>query len=150
MENTTAASEYFMMRSENLTFKGVKLKGKYSFQYIKNAVFENCIFDTKDAFWHGENITVKNSVIKSENLARYSDGLTLIDCTLTGRIWVPEVGELIMDDEDAKGDVLIGEQIRDSCEVWSREDQLSLRDRSLVTVTVLMAQGLTDSSFRTV
>ena len=38
-------------------------------------------------------------------------------------------------------DVLFGE-------VWSREDALSLRDRSLVTVTALMAQGLTDSSFR--
>lgn len=37
-------------------------------------------------------------------------------------------------------DVLFGE-------VWSREDKLSLRDRSLVTVTALMAQGLTDSSF---
>lgn len=36
-------------------------------------------------------------------------------------------------------DVLFGE-------VWSREDQLSLRDRSLVTVVSLMAQGLTDSS----
>ena len=33
-------------------------------------------------------------------------------------------------------------------EVWSREDKLSLRDRSLVTVTALMAQGLTDSSFK--
>lgn len=33
-------------------------------------------------------------------------------------------------------------------EVWSREQQLSLRDRSLVTVTALLAQGLTDSSFR--
>lgn len=31
-------------------------------------------------------------------------------------------------------------------EVWSREDKLSLRDRSLVTVVSLMAQGLTDSS----
>lgn len=38
-------------------------------------------------------------------------------------------------------DVLFGE-------VWSREEKLSLRDRSLVTVTALMAQGLTDSSFR--
>jgi 4-carboxymuconolactone decarboxylase len=37
-------------------------------------------------------------------------------------------------------DVLFGE-------VWSREDKLSLRDRSLVTVVALMAQGLTDSSF---
>lgn len=35
MENTTAVSEYFMMRSEDLTFKGVTFKGKYSFQYIK-------------------------------------------------------------------------------------------------------------------
>lgn len=38
-------------------------------------------------------------------------------------------------------DVLFGE-------VWSREDKLSLRDRSLVTVVCLMAQGLVDSSFQ--
>ena len=38
-------------------------------------------------------------------------------------------------------DVLFGE-------VWSRESELSLRDRSLVTVVALMSQGLTDSSFR--
>lgn len=38
-------------------------------------------------------------------------------------------------------DVLFGE-------VWSRNDLLSLRDRSLVTVVALMAQGLTDSSFK--
>lgn len=37
-------------------------------------------------------------------------------------------------------DVLFGE-------VWSRTEALSLRDRSLVTVTALMAQGLTDTSF---
>lgn len=38
-------------------------------------------------------------------------------------------------------DVLFGQ-------VWSRESELSLRDRSLVTVVSLMAQGLVDSSFR--
>ena len=38
-------------------------------------------------------------------------------------------------------DVLFGE-------IWSREDKLSLRDRSLVTVVALMAQGLTDESFK--
>ena len=38
-------------------------------------------------------------------------------------------------------DVLFGE-------VWSREDKLSLRDRSLVTVVCLLAQGLVDSSFQ--
>lgn len=33
-------------------------------------------------------------------------------------------------------------------EVWSREDKLPLRDRSLITVVSLMSQGLTDESFR--
>lgn len=36
-------------------------------------------------------------------------------------------------------DVLFGE-------VWSREDKLPARDRSIVTVTALMASGVLDSS----
>lgn len=84
MENTAAVSEYFMMRSENLTFHNVNFTGKYSFQYIKNAVFEDCVFDTKDAFWHAENVTVKNSVVKGEYLAWYSNGLTLESCKIIG------------------------------------------------------------------
>lgn len=31
-------------------------------------------------------------------------------------------------------------------EVWSRTDKLSLRDRSIVTVTALVSSGITDSS----
>ena len=84
MKNSKAVSEYFMMRSTDITFEKVDFKGKYSFQYIKNATFENCTFDTKDAFWHGENITVKNSVIKGEYFAWYSKNLTLINCTIIG------------------------------------------------------------------
>ncbi len=38
-------------------------------------------------------------------------------------------------------DVLFGE-------VWSREEQLSLRDRSLVTICVFMGKGLVDSSLK--
>ena len=38
-------------------------------------------------------------------------------------------------------DVLFGE-------VWSREDKLSLRDRSIVTVTVLMTKGIFDNSLK--
>ncbi len=84
MIGSTAQSEYFMMRSEDIEFENVDFKGKYSFQYIKNATFDNCKFDTKDAFWHGENITVKNSVIKGEYFAWYSKNLTLINCTIIG------------------------------------------------------------------
>lgn len=153
MEDTTAVSEYFMMRSQNLTFRQVHLQGKYSFQYIKNAVFEDCVFDTKDAFWHGENITVRNSTIKGQYLAWYSNGLTLINCKiigtqpfcycknlklincemietdlafeksqveaeiitkidsvknpLSGRITAPDIGEVIGDDCNAKGKIII-------------------------------------------
>ena len=38
-------------------------------------------------------------------------------------------------------DVLFGE-------VWAREDRLSARDRSIVTVTALMAKGILDSSLQ--
>ena len=84
MTNTTAKSEYFMMRAENIEFKNVDFSGKYSFQYIKNAVFDNCKFDTKDAFWHAENVIVRNSVVKGEYLAWYSDKLTLENCVIIG------------------------------------------------------------------
>lgn len=84
MENTRAESEYFMMRSSDLRFRYVNFTGKYSFQYIENAVFENCEFNTKDAFWHSKNVTVKNSIVNGEYLAWYSDGLTLINCRIKG------------------------------------------------------------------
>ena len=52
-----------------------------------------------------------------------------------------QLGDFAPKFAELKVDVLFGE-------VWSREDKLSLRDRSLVTVTALMAQGLIDDSFR--
>ena len=153
MKDTKASGEYFMMRSDNLTFEHVTLDGKYSFQYITDSVFENCEFNTKDAFWHAKNVTIKDSVIKGEYLAWYSENVTfenclivgtqplcycknlkLVNCRMTdtdlafeksevdatiltevdsiknpkaGRILVKGVKEMIMDDPDAKGEVVI-------------------------------------------
>lgn len=152
MEDCIAESEYFMMRSNHLTFRNVQMKGKYSFQYITDSVFEDCVFDTKDAFWHGKNVTIRNSTIKGEYLAWYSEnitfencriigtqplcyckGLRLINCEMTdtdlsferseveatltapivsiknplsGHIYVPEAGEIIMDIPEAKGEII--------------------------------------------
>lgn len=157
MEDCTAESEYFMMRSDHLNFRDVRFRGKYSFQYITDSIFDNCVFDTKDAFWHGKNITVRNSVVKGEYLAWYSENITfenckiigtqplcycknlkLINCEmmdtdlsfersdveatltvpivsiknpLSGHIYVPAVGEIIMDIENAYGEVIIEKQI---------------------------------------
>ena len=52
-----------------------------------------------------------------------------------------QLGEFAPKFAELNDDVLFGE-------VWSREEQLSLRDRSLVTGVALMAQGLIDESFK--
>lgn len=156
MENCTAESEYFMMRSTGLHFKKVSLKGKYSFQYIEDALFEDCIFDTKDAFWHAKNVVIRNCTVKGEYLAWYCENVTfehctiigtqplcycknlkLVDCELleadlcfekstveasittpvisiknpyAGHITVPSAAEIIQDDPDAKGEIIILQQ----------------------------------------
>ena len=51
------------------------------------------------------------------------------------------LGEFAPEFAHLNDDILFGE-------VWSRNDLLSLRDRSIVTVVALMSQGLTDSSFK--
>ena len=84
MDHCTAESEYFMMRSTGLHFNQVEMKGKYSFQYIEDSTFENCVFDTKDAFWHAKNVVVKNSVIKGEYLAWYCENVTFENCKIIG------------------------------------------------------------------
>ena len=84
MKDTSAEGEYFMLRSDHLTFDNVKLKGKYSFQYITDSVFTNCEFDTKDAFWHARNVIVRDSVVKGEYLAWYCENVTFENCTLIG------------------------------------------------------------------
>lgn len=157
MEECTAESEYFFMRGERLNFQGVSFKGKYSFQYVKGGAFDRCSFDTKDAFWHSENVTVTDSVVKGEYLAWYSENLTLVRCRIigtqplcyckglklidcemvdtdlaferseveatvttpivsvknprAGTITAPAVGELIMDDPEARGEVILQQPI---------------------------------------
>ena len=153
MKDSSAESEYFMMRSDHLTFENVKLKGKYSFQYITDSVFVNCDFDTKDAFWHAKNVVVKDSVVKGEYLAWYCENVTFENCTIigtqplcycrglklvncrmvdcdlafeksdvqaeidsdvisiknprSGKITVKSVGEIIMDDPEAEGEIYV-------------------------------------------
>ena len=84
MNNTHVKGEYFMLRSKNLSFNNVSLDGKYSFQYIEDSTFTNCNFNTKDAFWHGKNIVVKDSIVKGEYLAWYAEDLTFINCKIIG------------------------------------------------------------------
>ena len=69
---------------KDVSLKNVKMKGKYSFQYMENLEIADCEFDTKDAFWHSKNVTVRDSVIKGEYLGWFSEGLTLVNCKIIG------------------------------------------------------------------
>lgn len=84
MQHCRAEGEYFMMRSTGLRFEDVTLKGKYSFQYIEDAEFDHCNFDTKDAFWHAKRVVVRDSVIKGEYLAWYCEDVTFERCRIIG------------------------------------------------------------------
>ncbi len=50
------------------------------------------------------------------------------------------LGEFAPKFAELNDDILFGE-------VWSREEQLSPRDRSLITVSALIAMGILDTSF---
>lgn len=84
IEDGTAEGEYFLLHAEDVCLRRVDFRGKYSFQYVKNAVIEDCVLDTKDALWHAKNVTVRNCTVKGEYLAWYSENLTMIDCRISG------------------------------------------------------------------
>ena len=84
MTSCRAEGAYFMMRSTGLRLEGVTLTGKYSFQYIEDAEFVNCHFDTKDAFWHAKRVVVRDSVIRGEYLGWYAEDITFERCRIIG------------------------------------------------------------------
>lgn len=84
LEDTEITSEYLLFDSADVRLKQVKMKGKYSFQYMENLEITDCELDTKDAFWHSKNVTVRNSIVKGEYLGWFSEDLTLIDCKIIG------------------------------------------------------------------
>jgi len=85
IENVTIEeSEYPFFEIRDAKITGLKMKGKYSFQYDENIEITDSELNTKDAFWHTKNVTVKNSIVKSEYLGWYSENLTLINCRIIG------------------------------------------------------------------
>ena len=67
-----------------LRLRDVQMGGKYSFQYVEDAVLEHCQLDTKDALWHAKHVKVVDSVIRGEYLAWYCENVTFENCTIIG------------------------------------------------------------------
>ena len=84
MRSVNAEGEYFMLRASDIEALNFSLRGKYSFQYIENAVFQGCVLNTKDAFWHAKNVIVKDSEVNGEYLAWYAENITFENCRISG------------------------------------------------------------------
>lgn len=108
VKDSVVKGEYLAWYSDGLTLINCKIIGTQPLCYCKNLKLIDCeMIDTDLAFEKSEVEAVITTKIDS------------IKNPLSGWIRVPEVGELIMDDEDAEGEVLIGAQKEEDCKMCS-------------------------------
>lgn len=97
VRNSVVKGEYLAWYCEDVTFENCKIIGTQPLCYCKNLKLINCeMIDTDLAFERSEvEATVLTPVLSIKN-------------PYAGHISVPSVGEIIRDDEYAKGEILIG------------------------------------------
>lgn len=99
VKDSTIKGEYLAWYSDGLTLINCKIIGTQPFCYCKNLRLINCqMIDTDLAFE------------KSEVEAEITTPVLSIKNPASGHIYVPAAGELIFDDEQAKGQVIIQEK----------------------------------------
>ena len=99
IRNSTVSGEYLAWYCENVTFENCKIIGTQPLCYCKNLKLINC-----------EMIDTDLSFEKSEVEATITTPVMSIKNPLSGRIYVPSVGELIHDDEKSHGEVITQKQ----------------------------------------
>lgn len=96
VKNSVVKGEYLAWYSDGLTLENCKIIGTQPLCYCKNLKLVNCeMIDTDLCFE------------KSEVKAEITTPVISIKNPLAGKIRVPEVGEIIMDDESAQGEVVV-------------------------------------------
>ena len=108
---TASQGEYFAWYSDGLTLIDCKIIGTQPFCYCKNLKMVNCeMIDTDLCFEKSDvEATITTPVISIKN-------------PHSGRIVVPEVGEMIMDDPEAKGEVVL-ENVKKNENVERKEEK---------------------------
>lgn len=81
----------------------------------------------------------QNELNPSNKIVNYINTQNNMAQKITQTAGRQQLGEFAPEFAHLNDDILFGE-------VWSRNDLLSLRDRSLVTITSLISQGITDNS----
>lgn len=97
IKNSVVKGEYLAWYSENVTFENCKIIGTQPLCYCKNLRLINC-----------EMIDTDLSFERSEVEATLTAQIVSIKNPLKGNIYVPSVGEIIMDIDAAKGEIIVG------------------------------------------
>ena len=99
VRNSVVKGEYLAWYSENITFENCKIIGTEPLCYCKNLKLINC-----------EMIDTDLSFERSDVEATLTAPIVSIKNPLSGHIYVPQVGEIIMDIENAHGEVIVGNE----------------------------------------
>lgn len=142
----TFQGKYSFQYIRNATFENCVFDTKDAFWHGKNVTVKDSVIKGEYLAWYSDGLTLINCKIIGTQPLCYCKNLKLINCEMTGtdlafeksqveavittkvdsiknplsgRIQAPEVGELIMDDASAKGQVVLGDlKNRDSlCKV---------------------------------
>ena len=135
MKRVEFTGKYSFQYVENTVIEDCVLHTKDAFWHAKNVVIKNCVVEGEYLAWYAENITFENCKISGTQPFCYCKNLRLINCEMldadlsfekseveaeittpmisiknpkAGFIKVPAVTELIMDDPEAKCEVLVG------------------------------------------
>ena len=100
VRNSVVKGEYLAWYCENVTFENCKIIGTQPLCYCKNLKLTDC-----------EMIETDLSFEKSEVEATLTAAIDSIKNPRSGHIYVPAVGEIIMDDEKAQGEIIMQEKM---------------------------------------
>lgn len=114
-ENCIFDTKDAFWHAKNITVKNSVVKGEYLAWYSENITFENCkIIGTQPLCYcknlkliHCEMIDTDLSFERSDVEATLTSSIVSIKNPLSGHIYAPKVGEIIMDIAEAKGEIII-------------------------------------------
>lgn len=113
IENCDLDTKDAFWHAENVVVRNCRIKGEYLAWYCKNVTFEHCVIIGTQPFCYCEGLTLIDCEMhdcdlafeRSEVQAQITTPVISIKNPLCGKITVPAVGEIIMDLDEARGEV---------------------------------------------
>ena len=134
-EGLSLKGKYSLQYVQNATFTDCTLDTKDAFWHAKGITLVNCTLKGEYLAWYAEDLTLINCRIIGTQPFCYCKGLRLIDCEMheadfcferseveatvttpvisirrprAGRVFVPAVGEILEEDTEARGEIIVG------------------------------------------